>query len=357
MDKLYNCIEMVAKNKGLTTQEYINQAQEEGYRTIKAPLGIYGKAVLSKEIEKKGEDIYVPGLEVMTGFNYRDRDMKSGNDYKIKKEYNVPDAPIGWWISEKFDGQRAVWDGEKFISRGGSSKPRVYPYVPRWFMALMPPGIALDGELFMDRQSFSSTTSLLKTKKGNQQELDTRWLAIKFMVFDIIENSLYEERKKKLNEIVLQRCEIWKLIFLPPYLKKRECPLVLAKQTKVNSQAELDTIYSKLVSQGAEGVMVRAPGIPYISRRTKMMLKIKSEDDSECRIINYKPGEGKYENKLGSFLCEDLITKKQFYIGGMNDLIRSNYLTTHPIGTVITYQFNDLTADGIPRHPRYKGIY
>lgn len=28
--------------------------------------------------------------------------------------------PTGWWISEKLDGVRALWDGEKFISRLGN---------------------------------------------------------------------------------------------------------------------------------------------------------------------------------------------------------------------------------------------
>jgi DNA ligase-1 len=100
--------------------------------------------------------------------------------------------------------------------------------------------------------------------------------------------------------------------------------------------------------------MIRAPGIPYIPRRTKLMLKMKLVDDAECRIIGYKPGEGKYQGMLGSFECTNGNTK--FFVGGMNDAIRKNYRTTHPIGTLLTYTFNGLTSDGIPRHPRYKGI-
>ena len=36
--------------------------------------------------------------------------------------------------------------------------------------------------------------------------------------------------------------------------------------------------------------------------------------------------------------------------------IRENYETTHPIGTIITFQYNDLTKLGVPRHPRYLRI-
>ena len=38
--------------------------------------------------------------------------------------------PTGWWASEKFDGYRAIWNGNSFVSRNGK------PYaVPKWFIA------------------------------------------------------------------------------------------------------------------------------------------------------------------------------------------------------------------------------
>ncbi len=362
-----------AKKKGLTVEQFINQSQEYGYSKLKVPLGINGTAVYppNGRVVAKNGDLYVPGMEVMTGFNYIDRQIKAGKDYTLKKEYNVPDAPVGWWVSEKFDGQRAVWDGQKFVSRGASGDPRVYPYVPRWFMACMPPGIALDGELFLQRNSFSATTSILKTglkpetirKKGDptQVDLDSRWSKIKYQVFDIIDENPYEVRKQRLEHIVAERAAAWTLISVPFYMKKPSCPLILTRQHLIRSIGELDTIYNNLVAEDAEGVMVRAPGIPYIPRRTKMMLKMKLKEDSDCVLIGYKPGEGKYQGLLGSFECQDIVSKKTFYLGGMSDKIRTDYnkqgsLDYHPIGTLITYTFNGKTADGIPRHPRYKGI-
>ena len=360
-----DCIIETAKKKGLTIEQFINESQEYGYSQLNVPLGINGSAVYppgSKTIEKKG-DFYVPDLEVMTGFNYTDRETKSGRDKELKIKYKVPDAPIGWWVSEKFDGQRAIWDGQKFVSRGASGDPRVYPYVPRWFMACMPPGVALDGELFLARNSFSQTTSILKTKlkTGSQKELDNRWVDIEYRVFDVIVDALYEERKELLKKIVEQRCEIWKLISVPFYLKKPACPLIFTEQFKIKSEKNLMELYDRLVSEDAEGVMIRAPGIPYIPRRTKLMLKMKLIQDSECVIMDYKQGEGKYQGVLGSFYCRDNTTQKMFYVGGMNDSIRKNYNNPtseyyHPRGTLVTYTFNGLTNDGIPRHPRYKGI-
>ena len=39
----------------------------------------------------------------------------------------------------------------------------------------------------------------------------------------------------------------------------------------------LYTYYDELVSNEAEGVMIRAPKIPYLPKRTKLMLKLKQE--------------------------------------------------------------------------------
>jgi len=358
------CIKSVAKSKGVSLEQFVNMSQEKSYSFKNS--GIYGTSALGLSSIERGGNRYVPGLEVMTGFNYNDREIKSGRDRVVKDQFKVPNAPVGWWVSEKFDGQRAVWDGEKFISRGGSGDPRVYPYIPRWFTALMPPGIALDGELFMARNSFSATTSILKTKlkpeserkskDPSQEELDIRWMNIKYIVFDVINDFIYEKRKEMLKEIVKEREKVWKEMSIPFYLTKGPSPLVFTEQFKITSEKQLIELYNKLVSEDAEGVMIRAPGIPYIPRRTKLMLKMKLEEDSECRIIGYKPGEGKYKSLLGSFYCKDLVSGNNFYIGGMDDNIRKNYLSTHPIGTVISYQFNGKTADNIPRHPRYKGI-
>src|SRR5262245_58339892 len=49
----------------------------------------------------------------------------------------------GWWMSEKLDGFRAYWDGQKFISRLGN-----LIHAPDWFMAGLP-DVPLDGELWL----------------------------------------------------------------------------------------------------------------------------------------------------------------------------------------------------------------
>ena len=86
---------------------------------------------------------------------------------KLSKELKISEPPIDWWASEKWDGIRALWDGEKIISRGsGVGKPKVYTYIPEWFKLTLPPGIALDGEIWIGRGFFQKTSRLSTLKPG-----------------------------------------------------------------------------------------------------------------------------------------------------------------------------------------------
>eukprot|EP01126_Amoeba_proteus_P021253 TRINITY_DN2152_c0_g1_i5.p1 TRINITY_DN2152_c0_g1~~TRINITY_DN2152_c0_g1_i5.p1 ORF type:complete len:459 (-),score=79.09 TRINITY_DN2152_c0_g1_i5:847-2223(-) len=51
--------------------------------------------------------------------------------------------PTGWYISEKFDGVRALWNGSAFISKNGNVIA-----VPSSFTKTLPSNVVLDGELW-----------------------------------------------------------------------------------------------------------------------------------------------------------------------------------------------------------------
>ena len=50
--------------------------------------------------------------------------------------------PTGWWLSEKYDGLRAFWNGSKMFSRTGREIK-----LPDFFRIRLPP-LPLDGELW-----------------------------------------------------------------------------------------------------------------------------------------------------------------------------------------------------------------
>ena len=241
--------------------------------------------------------------------------------------------PTGWFLSEKFDGYRAIWNGKQFMSRTNKEF-----MVPDWFRDLMPKGIALDGEFWIGRGEFAACGIF---RKKNPDSDEWRKVKVKYMAFDLpLDKSPFEERMKKLKQIVAK-------IGSPKHV-------AFAKQKKIKSKKHLDSMFDEVVARGGEGVMLRQPGSMYEGKRSKTLLKYKQFHDTEVKVTGYFPGKGKYEGKLGSFICE-LVTDPtiKVKVSGVDDEIRNDYKITHPIGTIITIGFSEKTSKGVPRFPVY----
>jgi len=227
-----------------------------------------------------------------------------------------------YWVSEKYDGVRALWDGEKFISRGGN----IY-HAPDWFIADFPKQ-RLDGELWISRQSFE----LLVSTVSDRQPDDNAWRKVKFMVFDIPDvKEPFSKRIPKINTLI-QDSEI-------PWLKAVE-------QSKVTDHDELMRRLELITKHGAEGLMLHKGSALYRAKRSGDLLKVKSHDDAEATVIAHIPGKGKYTDMLGAIRVE---TKdaKVFKIGtGFTDEQRHN---PPEIGAVITFRYRGKTKNGIPK--------
>ena len=111
-----------------------------------------------------------------------------------------------------------------------------------------------------------------------------------------------------------------------------------------------------IIAKGGEGAVVREPNAPYERKRSKNALKFKKFKDAECEVIAVNKGSGKYVNLAGSLTCKALGGKEGepkegtiFKIGsGLSDKERTN---PPKIGSIITYKFQNLTAQGKPRFP------
>ena len=290
-------------------------------------------------------------------------------DFMLAKEFSIgmkaprklPDynPPIGWLMSEKFDGYRARWAPERnlFISR--QNKP-TFP-APQWFKSALPE-IPLDGELFMGRDGFQRMGAARK-----KEPVDEDWFDIKYYVYDAPEiDATFEQRYNFLKSIMPKVKEHW-IKFratLDKKFKKVTCPMILTTQTVVESMDQMKEYYEKILEEGAEGIMLKDPSSIYEDKRSNFMLKYKPSFDAEAVIVDYRPGTGKYTGKLGAFICKPLINKGNyqvvdeskdhiFAISGMDDVVRENYKESHPIGTFITYEYSGMTDGGKPRFARY----
>lgn len=109
----------------------------------------------------------------------------------LLQEWNGQDVS-GWLMSEKMDGIRAYWDGQKLISRGG-----VELSAPAWFTEGFPP-FAVDGELWSKRGDFETIISIVKKKEPHDG-----WKNIAFYAFDVpTENGGLIQRLVKLEYIL-----------------------------------------------------------------------------------------------------------------------------------------------------------
>jgi DNA ligase-1 len=239
--------------------------------------------------------------------------------------WNKSIDPTGWWMSEKYDGLRGYWDGQKLWSRKGNPI-----HAPDYFLAELPRDVALDGELWIGHGKFEETMSIVRSETP-----DERWKGVRYMVFDAPQaKGTFEQRMQFLRENVSEGNRFVKVV----------------AQERCQGTTQLLAERDRVVREGGEGLMLRQPESAYEARRSPTLLKVKPYDDAEATVIAHEPGKGKFAGKLGALRVrsED---GKEFSIGsGLTDADRES---PPPVGTVITYRFRGLTAKGLPRFPSY----
>ncbi|MBK9265900.1 MAG: DNA ligase [Polyangiaceae bacterium] len=234
----------------------------------------------------------------------------------------------GWWMSEKLDGVRAYWDGKTFISRLGNQF-----FAPDWFTDGLP-DVPLDGELWGGRKQFQRTVGIVR-----RQDRSDHWKSITFLVFDAPKmNAHFEER--------LAFCENILRVKPSPYARSVD-------QTRCRGIDHLHAELARVEALGGEGLMMRQPGSKYEVGRSSSLLKVKTFVDAEARVVEHVAGAGRHRGRTGALLVE-LPNGKRFSVGtGLSDRERE---TPPPVGSIITFRYQELTDGGIPRFPSFVRI-
>src|SRR5262249_43406231 len=114
-------------------------------------------------------------------------------------------------------------------------------------------------------------------------------------------------------------------------------------------RAELD----RLETLGGEGLMLRRSGSRYESGRSATLLKVKRFHDAEARVLKHLAGGGRHKGRLGALLVE-MADGTTFSVGtGFSDAERA---APPPIGSFITYRYQELSEAGVPRFPSFVGV-
>jgi len=249
--------------------------------------------------------------------------LASKPDLLLLKTYKDQNT-TNWVMSEKLDGIRAYWDGKQLLTRNGK-----VINAPKWFIKDYP-NFEIDGELWSKRGDFENISSIVRDKIPSEN-----WSKIKHYIFEV----------PNAKGDLFQRLELVK-----PYENNY---LKILTQIKIKNKKHQNDFFKEIESKNGEGIVVRDPQSLYINKRTSKALKVKKFHDSECKIIGYTNGKGKYSGKVGAIICQ-LFNQIEFKIGsGMNDKFRKN---PPKIGTIITFKYQNITKYGKPRFPIYLRI-
>jgi DNA ligase-1 len=245
----------------------------------------------------------------------------------LAHKWETDHDPTGWWMSEKLDGIRAYWDGEAFVSRLGNKF-----FAPDWFIEDLPAD-TLDGELWVGRKLFQKTTSIVRSGAAGQE-----WKTVQYVVFDAPNAKGGFEDRIAHAEKVLARAGCAHARFL--------------EHVKCEGFDHLREELKRVEGLGGEGLMLRKPGSKYEVGRSSSLLKVKTFHDAEARVIGHAPGTGKHKGRLGALICE-LADGVTFNVGtGFSDAERE---APPQIGGLITFRYQELSNDGVPRFPSYVG--
>ena len=245
----------------------------------------------------------------------------------LANDYDDADVDVSrYWVSEKYDGMRAYWDGKQLVTRAGNTI-----HAPEWFTRDWPTD-PLDGELWAGRGQFEQVTATVRDFEPNEGA----WRHIRFMVFDLpAHGGTFSARLETLRSLLSSTHIDW---------------LREATQSRVEDQAALQRRLQIIAAAGGEGLMLHKEDSLYRAERNDDLLKLKPYQDAEARVIAHLPGQGKYLGMLGALLVRTA-DGTEFRIGtGFTDEQRR-----HPpaIGSSITYSYHNLTARGIPRFARF----
>ena len=234
-----------------------------------------------------------------------------------------------YWVSEKLDGVRAYWDGERLLSRKGNPIN-----APPWFVEHYP-RVPLDGELWMGRGAFERLSGAVRRQVPD----DAQWRGIRFMVFDLPSSpGIFDRRLQRLREMFET--------IASPYL-------ALVEQFRVADRAELMETLDRVVAGGGEGLMLHRGSSLYTAGRGDDLLKLKTHEDAEAVVVGHLPGKGRLTGMLGALLVETP-EGLRFRLGtGFSDEERRN---PPPLGATVTYKYYGRTRNGVPRFASFLRI-
>lgn len=351
----------------------------------------------------------------------------------LAKTYNPDKHEVGgYYMSEKLDGGRCFWDGgltrdvpttsvpwaSVLNPKTGQPKKKIKPFAtglwsrygnpimaPDWFLNTLP-SCPLDGELWAGRGNFQKVMSTIK--KDNP--VSSEWKNIQLAIFGCpniwavmrngeIKNSNF------IKTMDLQMIQKWihnrephvldgyKFLIGEPEFSAELANLnewvdttaethFLILQTKLPEVEELavkvlESFKHDIITQGGEGLFLRAPDSRWEPKRVSHCLKLKGELDDEGTLVGFVSGRktdkgSKLLGLIGALVLD--YKGHRLELSGLTDEERAFrddrercYAEDNPgeqmpdqfqgkhfkVGDKITFTYRELHDSGTPKEARY----
>jgi DNA ligase-1 len=247
----------------------------------------------------------------------------------LANPYQGHEKLTDYWVSEKYDGIRGYWDGHKLLSRSGKA---LNP--PAWFVQAWP-AQPFEGELWAGLGQFEQAASVVQQKQAS----DSAWRDMRFMVFDASTPAkTFTERIQLYQGLVQHIGQPW---------------VQAVMQSRIPSHEALKTLLKKTEQAGGEGLVLHRGSSLYQSGRNADVLKVKSHQDAEAKVVGHEAGQGKHTQRTGALWVETP-QGLRFKLGtGLSDAQREN---PPAVGQWVTYSYRGVTDKGVPRFASFVRI-
>ena len=246
----------------------------------------------------------------------------------------------------KFNGARCVATKYGLFSRKGEkflNAQHIEESLVGFFKEF--PDAVLDGELMCEgyKQELNETMKLIRrTVNITQEQRDNSKKLVRYFVydlydcFDIKKTDCYSKRGAAIDKVTLYN----------PYC-------IAVKSVICKNESEVFNHFNTLIGNNEEGSIIRLLNAPYEGKRSSNILKLKSEDSSEAKILNITEGTGNWSGtgKIITIEWEGKVFDATFK-GTMEDA--KQFLTDKDewIGKVVTFLYNGLTGLKVPQYAR-----
>lgn len=347
----------VDDNEIVTTHGQLGGAQQIDRQTVVAGKNIgrsnettpASQAVLDAQSkwDRKVKRGYVADIELAKAGGVDTDVIKGGIEPMLAHVHAKQGHKILYpaFAQPKLDGHRciAVVNDDGTVELWSRSRKRItgVPHIAKALESLdLLPGVVLDGELYHHdyRDRFEELTSFIR-----QQTPKPGHEIVQLHVYDIAawHNGLqytFEQRLRRMDAMAVDN---------------QASPVVFVETVTVSSEDELLEEFSKWMSAGYEGAMVRNADSTYANKRSYDLQKVKMMQDAEFEVIDVREGTGRMAGR-GIFVCktEDGTPFAAKMVGSLDGL--NEYLDNKDayIGRMLTVQYQDLTAaNGVPRFP------